>query len=97
MAKINTSNLDKEPIISEYERKYGSGETMNKSMTYILMRFLIIGFFSVLLGIIVFGFIMSIKGIMDFNIILEPIKIIFNILGAAFMAFVGYFIGKKSE
>jgi len=97
MAKIDTSNIDKKRVISDIEKKYGTGETMNKSMTFFILKYFIIGIMSLLGLTIIAGLIMSLKGSIEYSALLEPIKICVNLFGAAFMALVGYFIGKKSE
>jgi len=95
MKKIDTSNIDKSRKISEYEQKYGSGETMTKIFTYHLLKWLIAG---IILIIIISAFVITIlsqKG-NDITTMVTIFSLSFNIIGGGFMAMIGYFIGKKS-
>jgi hypothetical protein len=96
MSNIDTSHIDKKRKISDYEQKYGSGETMTKTFTFELLKWFIAGtlilFFLTIVGIIIFAY----RGL-DISPMINFFSIGFNVVGAALMALIGYFIGKKSE
>ncbi|MDR0314338.1 MAG: hypothetical protein LBH71_00105 [Oscillospiraceae bacterium] len=96
MGKIDTSNIDKNRRISDYEQKYGSGETMTKIFTFELLKWFIVGII-ILFTLTTGGIILFAHMERDISPMVNIFSIGFNVVGGALMALIGYFVGKKSE
>jgi hypothetical protein len=100
MNKINTSNIDKTPFVSEYTRKFGKGTEGKNNMAFAMLKYVLIGIFGIIGLAAIGGFCSHIFWGINFWDIFwsaKPVEALFTVLCSALMLILGYLFKGTSE